>query len=93
MSGALVEFELAMPGNASWNGKWTGDDRQYLVYRRVTAKRCRELCLPRSWTHSFGDGWVARVSARPVKRGRRSDGFAGYEWMVESILRHAEIRT
>ncbi len=92
----IIEFELAMPGRSSWNGRWSGDGRQYLVYRTLTAKRCADLGITAdgegSWTHSFGDGWTARVTGRRVKKRRRSDGFAGYEWMVSSVLDHGEIR-
>lgn len=82
-----------MPGRASWNGRWSGEARQHLLYREVTGKRCLELDLPAAWTFPFGDGWVARVHARPAEKVRRSDGFAGYDWMVTSILLHGEIRS
>ncbi len=91
-----IEFELAMPGRSSWNGRWSGDDRQYLLYRTLTAKRCAEIGISAgegSWTCSFGDGWTARVTGRRVKKRRRSDGFAGYGWMVSIILDHGSIRS
>lgn len=90
-----IEFTLTMPGRGSWNGGWSGETRQHIIYREVTGKRCVELDLPKSWDYAFGDGWVARVSAQPASkvRVRRAAGFLGYDWMVDSILLHGEIRT
>ncbi len=45
----------------------------------------------------FGDGWGASVSVREVatseagKIERKSAGFCGYDWMIDSIIRHGEI--
>ncbi len=30
-----VEFRLTMPNNNSWNGKWSGAGRDYLLYRTL----------------------------------------------------------
>ena len=85
-----VEFRLTMPNVGSWNGRWSGEDRNYTIVRRLPDERIRDLGIPRSWRYDFGDGWVAGVSARVMDKGGRrakSDGFCGYEWMVENILR------
>jgi hypothetical protein len=48
--------------------------------------------------YNFGDGWAAGVSVRTVdaaearKLRRKSDGFSGYDWMIDSIVQHGEIR-
>jgi len=50
----------------------------------------------KSWSYDFGDGWRALVSGTLLKKGERvkkSDGFYGYDWMVDSIIFHNEIRT
>lgn len=50
------------------------------------------------FTYTFGDGWVAAVTVREVdaqtKRRllKESEGFCGYDWMVDSILSHGKIK-
>lgn len=96
-------FKLSMPGNNSWNGRWSGEDRLYAVVRNVgTAQKTRTKYQPildkGYYTYHFGDGWVAGVdvyeatSAAEVRRIRkRSQGFCGYEWMIDSIMRWGKI--
>lgn len=80
-----VIFELSMPSNNSWNGKWSGEDNTYTVARTLSAAKFDEL-KPR-YTYNFGDGWVAAVSVREAKpREKATDRFCGYEWMIGSIL-------
>lgn len=49
--------------------------------------------------YNFGDGWGANVEMQIVttdeakKRKKNSKGFAGYDWMVESIILIGEIKT
>ena len=87
----MIVFELTMPHCGSWNGKWTGADRLYVRTKR-------ECDVPKEyWGKSFDyrwdDGWCACVSVTRMgandarKLERRSDGFAGYDWMIRSICR------
>jgi hypothetical protein len=79
-----------MPSTGSWNGQWSGAGRNYVRVRRVDAKRADELAAGR-WYHNWTDGWSALVTARIMERGERatkSDGFAGYDWMIDNIIRH-----
>ena len=85
-----VEFKLDMPDVASWNGRWSGAGKDYLLVSVLSKKQVEDLQLPNSWYHNFGDGWGASVSARVMEKGerkRKSAGFCGYEWMVSRILR------
>ncbi len=90
-------FELSMPSNNAWNGKWTGDQDYYAKTRTIPASTVSEL--KPSYSYNFGDGWVARVGVRQVdgkaaaKARKRSKGFCGYEWMIDSILEHGSIVT
>lgn len=85
-----VIFELSMPSNNSWNGKWSGEANTYTVAKTLTEKKFDEL-KPR-YTYSFGDGWVAAVSLREAKPREKASGrFCGYEWMIDSILRRGAI--
>lgn len=90
-----VAFVLSMPSANTWNGKWSGAERSYV---RVHAFGKRPEFVGKSFTYSFGDGWVAGVRTWEVtaKQGRdlikSSAGFCGYDWMIDSIERHGEIR-
>lgn len=99
-----VSFELTMPNVGSWNGKWTGADRKYYIIKSFRAKFFKETIAPlfdgnqwNSWYYNFGDGWGANVRAEIIdaaearKRQKLSKGFAGYDWMVDSIISHGSI--
>lgn len=95
-----LSFELTMPNVGSWNGKWTGADKKYIITKSVTDKFFKSDILPllppdktsESFYYNFGDGWGANVHMEIVdatekkKRQKQSKGFAGYDWMVKSIL-------
>lgn len=80
-----------MPGNNSWNGKWSGEGKCYAAKRRVKDSKADEL-RGRSFGYNFGDGWRAGIAVSEcepfVTRQimKRSQGFCGYEWMIDSIL-------
>ncbi len=86
-------FELSMPSNNSWNNKWTGADKVYTVAKSVSEKKAKELAEKDYYAYSFGDGWVAGVTVRPAKpREKATNKFCGYNWMIDSIIYHGEIR-
>ena len=96
MSKVTVIFTLSMPGVASWNGKWSGEGKCYARTRRVSQKVADSL---KGYYHySWKDGWAAGVSvkassgsAETSKVARKSLGFYGYDWMIDSILKHGAI--
>ncbi len=91
----LVAFTLTMPNVGSWNGKWTGDAKLYCVVRSFTGKKgladADKLIDAGHWHYSWGDGWGASIEAKAVdsrtagKLRRKSSGFYGYEWMIDTI--------
>ncbi len=90
MSRQRILFRLSMPNTGSWNGKWSGSERNYVLVRSIPEQRVGDLGIPNSWYHNFGDGWGASVSATVMAKGERkpkSDGFCGYDWMVDRIIR------
>lgn len=98
----IVAFILTMPRNNSWNGKWSGDERIHAIVRNVgsTQKagiKYSAMAADGPYWYDFGDGWAAQVDVRIVERGeaaklrKKSCGFAGYEWMIESIRDHGKI--
>lgn len=88
-----VEFTLSMPGNNAWNGRWSGEGKHYAIVRTLADKTAVQLD-GKHWDYSFGDGWRAAVDARvlaPREKAKASAGFAGYDWMVASILSDGDI--
>ena len=100
----IVAFELSMPSVASWNGKWSGEGRAYVKTRNISKKMAGECAIDeilkrRTFTYRWDDGWCAMVTVRKVeseeavKLRRKSVGFCGYDWMIDSILDYGEILT
>ena len=98
----ILSFTLSMPSVASWNGKWSGDGKLYgLVKHLGRAKKDAEKAqaiLEKGYFHyNFGDGWNASIVAKEIdareaaKIRKRSAGFCGYGWMIESIIRDMTI--
>ena len=86
-----IIFELSMPSNNSWNGKWSGADKKYTVAKNVTDKKADSL--DKHYYYNFGDGWTACVEVRQAnKREKATNKFCGYEWMINSILSCGEIK-
>jgi len=95
----IVAFKLSMPRCGSWNNKWTDSDKEYIITRTMTKAKAEEIHEQRCYSYNFGDGWVANVVAGIVnsklaaKLRRKSAGFCNYDWMVDSIVVHGEIRS
>lgn len=94
----ILAFELSMPGRASWDGEWSGEGRPYIIIRsRVRPSKAAELLERGYYSYGWSDGWRAGIHVRQVdgKEARRlrrlTDGFCGYDWMVDSILEHGGI--
>lgn len=93
----LISFRLSMPNVGSWNGQWTGSERNHVKYRKVSRKKAESILEEESFFYSFGDGWNASISIKKIdakeaaKIRKHSDGFSGYDWMIDSILCHGEI--
>ncbi len=98
----LIAFELSMPQNNSWNGRWSGEARRYVKVfsfsaTKKSAAKVEAMLARRSYSYNFGDGWCARVDVSVVdanearKLRKVSAGFCGYDWMIESIRYDGEI--
>ena len=92
----ILAFTLSMPSNNAWNGKWTGESNRYVRVRnfgrtKKGIEHAQKILENPHYRYSFGDGWVAEVSVNEVtakEAGRlrkRSQGFCGYDWMIDSI--------
>lgn len=95
-----IKFELSMPKINTWNGQWSGKDREFFLIKNVSEKDFDEKLIG-SWSHDFGDGWAASIKSKLVGGDELSDcrkkiregvvGFLGYEWMVSDILNYGGI--
>ena len=84
--------ELSMPGNNSWNGKWSGEGETFTKVFKHNIKE-KDMKFIGDYSYSFGDGWRANVEIRESKpRERVTNKFCGYDWMLNSILEHGEIK-
>ena len=46
-----------------------------------------------NYSYNFGDGWKANVEIREARyREKITNKFCGYEWMIDSIKTHKEIK-
>jgi hypothetical protein len=93
-------FTLRMP-RANTPGGWTGADKVYArvfpLASKAATREAEALATPGRYGYDFGGGWCASVRVQVVDdaRGRAvkkaSVGFAGYDWMIDSIRRLGSI--
>lgn len=99
----ILCFTLSMPSNNSWDGRWSGKANLYArtvnFGRSPQANdRAREILDKGYYSYNFRDGWragitVTEVDAKQAKNvARKTKGFCGYDWMIESIRKHNEIK-
>lgn len=95
----ILAFKLSMPRNNSWNGRWSGDEKIYVKTRSFRENKeleARKL-IGRHY-YDFGDGWCAAIDVEEVdssksrQLNKKSLGFCGYEWMIESLLNSGSIQ-
>ncbi len=72
--------------------------KSYPLYEGTfVRKQVGETPLRKTYHYDFGDGWTAGVTVEFIdskegsKRRKQSCGFAGYDWMIDSIIRFDEI--
>jgi len=92
----MIAFILTMPSIGSWNGKWSGEDNLYAIVR--AERSVPKDVVVKSFWYNWNDGWSACVSVEKVdcKTGntiiKKSRGFCGYNWMVDSIIKNGCIK-
>jgi len=102
----LLAFELSMPNVGSWNGRWSGEGSYYAKVINFTQRfrksqkaeqLARDILSNHSYYYNFGDGWGMSISVKEVNSKeatvirKKSKGFCGYDWAIESIIRHKKI--
>lgn len=102
----LIKFELSMPNVGSWNGKWSGEENlyakiinwdKYYGTSKVSKEKVKKILSIENFYYNFGDGWGVNISVcqidskKAAKVKRKSKGFYGYEWMIDSIIKNKKI--
>ena len=97
-----IAFILSMPNVGSWDGKWSAAKDVHCIIKTLKNQDVDKLFdkMPRqerNFYYNFGDGWSANVKVIPIGPEHRkyleknNKGFCGYDWMVDSILKHGKI--
>lgn len=91
----ILAFSLSMPNCASWNGKWSGDGKKYVIVKTFRSKndieKAKKIRDTGYYRYSWPDGWSAGITVTEVTPSqaaslrRSSEGFCGYGWMVQTI--------
>jgi hypothetical protein len=102
----MIAFILTMPNVGSWDGKWTGEADLHAWVMNYTKKygtskaakgKIEPLLKKKNFYYGFGDGWDANIEVKTVtasgaaKIRKKTKGFCGYDWMIDSILQCGEI--
>lgn len=91
----MIALILTMPNRGSWNGKWSREGNLYAIVK--TERNVPKDVVGKSFWYRWDDGWSACVSVEKVdcKTGnflrKKSRGFCGYNWMVDSIIKRGVI--
>ena len=92
----MVVFELTIPNCNTWNGAWSGAGKRYI--KTKPDRSVPKDKIGRDFFYDFGDGWSANVNvsrmpaAEARKLEKKSAGFMGYGWMIDSIIKHDKIQ-
>jgi hypothetical protein len=88
-----VIFELSVLDSRGWNGKWAEIGCKYTVMRKLDTK---SSLIGKCFTYNWKDGWYVRVDVRRAyqfgRKEKPTGKFCSYEWMVDSLVQHGEIR-
>lgn len=91
----MIAFILTMPNRGSWNGRWSGENDLHAIVK--TERSVPKDVIGKSFCYRWDDGWSACVSVEKVdcregnKLRKKSRGFCGYSWMVDSIIKKGVI--
>lgn len=93
----MIVFELTMLNRNSWNGRWSGENDIHVI--AVPERKVRKFLWDKDYYYSWSDGWTACVTCKRIpsaearKLEKKSVGFCGYNWMVDSIIHFGSIMT
>jgi hypothetical protein len=96
----IISFELSMPNVGSWNGRWSGESKRYIIRKTIRSQKDIEKVQSLIGYHyyNFGDGWGAGITVTEIDSSEsrkldkyKKNGFCGYEWMVKSLWNYGKI--
>lgn len=96
----IIQYTLTMPSRGSWDGRWTGEDKLYARCKSYSSKIANKILCDKTenaWRYHWTDGWTALIEGKIIdskeaaKIRRKSLGFCGYDWMIDSIEQHGNI--
>lgn len=89
-----------MPGCPSWNGKWSGEGRNYVIVRSYrgdkATKNASSILSQGYFRYNWSDGWAAGITVEEVdskkaaQLRKKSAGFNEYDWMVNTIEKYGK---
>lgn len=103
----VLLFEYGHSRIGSWDGKWSGEGSVFAKEVLLTKERKQHLeslgidCkkgVKHKFSHDFGDGWVAEINMTVGNKKdfkeimKASQGFMGYEWLIDSILKYGKVK-
>ena len=97
-----LSFQLSMPNNNSWNGKWSQEGEFFVIVKKFYKKdehKIEGLLEQKSVYYKWDDGWGASIRIKEVegkeaaRLRKKSKGFCGYDWMVDSLVENGKILT
>ncbi len=93
----LILFTLTMPNKGSWDGKWSGEGKFYGIIKNICKEDMLRILETKSYHYRWDDGWSVSIYAEKIdgkernKYEKKSEGFCGYEWMIDSIIKNNKI--
>jgi hypothetical protein len=96
----IIAFELSMPNVGSWNGRWSGENKRYIIRKTIRSQNDIKKALSLIGYHhyNFGDGWAAGITVTEIDSSESrklekysKNRFCGYEWMVKSLWDYDKI--
>ena len=95
-----LAFHLGMANCPSWNGRWSGEGRKYVIVKTFRSKKAIEKAErirdTKHYYYRWSDGWGASItvtevdSSQAAKLRKESEGFNGYDWMVRTICDYGQ---
>ena len=91
----MILFELTFPRINTWNNRWSGEGKRYLCIK--CNNNVPKEVVGKSYYYDFGDGWAANIEVSKIncreadKLRKKSAGFYGYDWMIDSIIKNGKI--
>lgn len=93
----FLQFTLTMPSNGKWGEGRLYARTKYFYNDKKGKELVKKILDGAPYHYSWPDGWraqidVKKITSREDKKVReKSKGFAGYDWMIASIVERQEI--